>query len=248
MPVPALAAAIPYQDVLSAARAVIADPQTAWPVESWGVPALVAARMGLNRHTTTGREQAAVDRFDRQAMRAFNVLADGTTFLKAGKGSRSPRGYVLTSSTEFWTPPAWKAAEEARTAAQGVRRDTERRWQQVHAVLEAAGFTPLPGNPGHPARLSLEDFERLTVAILLPGSQIAAPPSGEWELRRMLFPGLPSEILATGTEAEVREAAASQWLRDAATYPDLIVTAPGGTSEVLAVISGSAAAWLEVPR
>jgi hypothetical protein len=166
------APAVPYKAVLEAARAVIADPQTAWPAESWSVPALVAAQMGQNRSAGTGREQAAVDRFDRQAMRAFNVLADGTTFLKAGKGSRSPRGYVLTSSAEFWTPAAWKAAEEAHTAAQGVRRDTERRWAQVHAVLEAAGFTPLPGSSAQAPRLSLEDFERLTVAILLSGEEI----------------------------------------------------------------------------
>jgi hypothetical protein len=256
MPVPALAAAIPYQQVLAAARAVIADPETSWPIESWRVPALAAAQLCLNRSAGTGREQAAVDRFDRQAMRAFNVLSGGTVLRKASKGSRSPRGSVLTGHAEFWAPAAWKAAEEAHAAAQGARRDTERRWQQVQAALLAAGIVSLPGTRSTaPPRLSLEDFERL--AALLPDPQAAAPlpaalrapPSGEWVLRRALLPSFPGEILATGTEAEVRNAATAQRRCDAATYPDLIIIAPDGSREVLAVISGtSVTAWLEVPQ
>jgi hypothetical protein len=141
---------IDYPDVLAAARKIVAgagrstERSKGW-WRSYELPGLVASRLGVleqRGQANTPRTYAAVTRFDRQVMRAFNEMAAEGTLVKIGRGERTPAGQVLGNEAEFYTPTAHAQAVGDRARALAERARVREMWESIYDRLSDAGYPP----------------------------------------------------------------------------------------------------------
>ncbi len=163
---------IHYQDVMDAARAVIASSASGregmWT--SWELPGITARALGVQDYrnqASTAIERSAAERFDRQVSRAFSQLADGGTLRKVGQGKRGPDG-KLSHTVQFYTPGAWEAAEQRAARQQAEDEAATVRWIGVFTRLADRGLHPVtlggvqPNRAtGKPVTLTLDEWETL---------------------------------------------------------------------------------------
>jgi hypothetical protein len=162
---------VTFAEVLTEAREVAADPETSWPVRSWSVGQMLSKRLGLwdeHRAARTSGEYAAVEKFQGQALRAFNKLAGTGVLQKAGARSVGPDGHWTGNEATFWTQLAWDTADKARQQREAAAAALREQWAAIYDQLAARGFEPVAVNGttrsqarGLPVTLSPGSWERL---------------------------------------------------------------------------------------
>lgn len=152
---------VSYQEVLAAARELAASADGMW--HSYEIYASVAGKLGLSRNDArTSLEHRAVQKFDGQVLRAFNLLVTEAVLVKVGKGETSPSGHVLGNQAQFWTPKAFEAAKERHKAAEAAAAAITARWERVAATLRSQDFEVAAQ---HPARWGSPDPSLGTTGI-----------------------------------------------------------------------------------
>lgn len=141
---------VSYPDVLAAARTIVGEAghsterSVGW-WRSYELPGLIARRLGVLdalSQANTPRLYAAVQRFNRQASRAFNELAAEGTLIKIGRGERNPGGLMLGNEAEFYTPTAHAQAVGDRARALAGQARVREMWESIYDRLSDAGYPP----------------------------------------------------------------------------------------------------------
>jgi hypothetical protein len=155
---------ISYQLVLESANSMAVSTETDGWWRSWELPGRLAEFMGImtqHNQASTGRERAAVQRFDGQALRAFNAIAAEGGLVKVGRGERSPHGSVLGNTAEFFKPAEFEKADAEYRAALENRATSIERWKRIYDELVSRGLDVRAAPRGSAIRLSLDSWETL---------------------------------------------------------------------------------------